>query len=112
MAVITDETMRERLQHTKAYTAVILTRGPNYGQEGADAIIWEHGRRNFSLREDGILSIVCPILDDSPVCGLGIFDRPPDEVGRMMEHDPAVREGVLRFEVHPCRAFPGDRLPA
>ncbi|HZP90052.1 MAG TPA: hypothetical protein VFC04_03545 [Actinomycetota bacterium] len=111
MAVITDAMMNERLQHTRAYTAVILRPGPNYGAEGARAIIWEHGRRNMSLREDGYLSIVCPISDDSEVCGIGIFDADPEEVRGIMEGDPAVRAGVLAYEVHPCRGFPGDRLP-
>jgi hypothetical protein len=37
--------------------------GPNRRMEGVDGIIWEHGRRNFSLRADGLLSIICPVGD-------------------------------------------------
>jgi hypothetical protein len=110
VAEITDEFMREMLTRSRAYTAMILKAGPSYGGEGSDAIIWEHGRRNFSLRADGRLSIVCPIPDDSEVCGIGIFDAEPDEVRRLMDDDPAVRAGVFVYEVHPCRSFPGDAL--
>ena len=28
-----------------------------------------------------------------------------------MDQDPAVKEGVLVYEAHPCRSFPGDCLP-
>jgi hypothetical protein len=104
--------MRERLQHTKAYTVLILKSGPNRAMDGVEQVIWEHGRRNISLREDGIMPIVCPVGDGSEVCGVAVFDRDPDVVRRIMDDDPGVRAGVFVYEVHPCRAFPGDRLPA
>jgi hypothetical protein len=110
VAEITDEFMREMLTRSRTYSVMILKAGPNYGGEGAGTIIWEHGRRNFSLRADGKLSIVCPVPDDTEVCGIGIFDAEPEEVHRLMEGDPGVRAGVFVYEVHPCRSFPGDAL--
>jgi hypothetical protein len=106
---ITDEFMREMLAKSKAYTLMILKRGPNATESG-DQIVWEHGRRNFSLRADGVLSIVCPVPDDSEVCGIGIFDADADHVRRLMDEDPGVRAGVFVYELHPCRSFPGDAL--
>jgi hypothetical protein len=85
--------------------------GPGYGQPGTDEVVWEHGRRNFSLRADKLLAIVCPVRDDSDVCGIAIFDGGVDEVRRIMDDDPGVRAGVFTYEVHPCRSFPGDALP-
>jgi hypothetical protein len=110
MAEITDELMREMLTRSKAYSLMILKAGPNYGTDGADKIVWEHGRRNFALRADGLLSIVCPVPDESEVCGIGIFDADASEVRRLMDGDPGVRTGVFVYEVHPCRSFPGDAL--
>jgi len=110
VAAISDEFMRERLSKSRTYSLMILKAGPKYGSDGADAIIWEHGRRNFSLRADGMLSIVCPVPDDSEVCGIGIFNAEPDEVHRLMEGDPGVQAGLFVYEVHPCRGFPGDAL--
>jgi hypothetical protein len=110
MASITDEYMRKMLAKSRGYVAVILKAGPGYEQSGAEKVIWEHGRRNFSLRADKLLSIVCPVTDDSEVCGIAIFDADVDEVQRIMDGDPGVRAGVFTFEVHPCRSFPGDAL--
>lgn len=111
MAEITDEMMREMLPKAKEYCVSILKTGPNYRMDGADKIIWEHGRRNFSLRADGLLSIVCPVPDDSEVCGVGIFNADVDEVRKVMDADPGVQAGVFVYELHPCRGFPGDALP-
>jgi hypothetical protein len=109
---ISDETMREALLRTRTYSVVLLRRGPAYDPPHSDGIIWEHGRRNFALRAAGLLAIVCPINDGSGLAGVGIFDAEPDEVKRIVAEDPAIIAGVLTFEIHPCRSFPGDSLPA
>jgi hypothetical protein len=80
--------------------------------EGVEDIIWEHGRRNFSLRADGLLAIVCPVRDGSDVCGVGIFTVSPQETASIMDEDPGVKAGVFVYELHACRSFPGDALPA
>ncbi len=108
---ITDEFMRQRISATKNYCIVILKAGPKKNEDGAEKIIWEHGRRNFALRADGVLSIVCPISDGSNVSGVGIFNAPVEEVKKIMDEDPAVKAGVLIYETHACRSFPGDSLP-
>ena len=84
---------------------------PNLHKESAMKTIWEHARRNFALREEGVLSIVCPVADGSDVSGIGIFNAGIDRVRAIMDGDPGVRDGVFVYEVHPCRSFPGDCLP-
>jgi hypothetical protein len=109
---ITDDFMDAERARAKNYALVILrTTSKTFTAEGRP-IIWEHGRRNFALRADGVLSIVCPVTDGSHIAGIAIFDAPLDEVTEIMEGDPAVEAGVLEYEVHPTRGFPGDRLPA
>ena len=108
---ISNQTMSDLLATVRSYTVRILRHGPNYRTPGADAIIWEHGRRNLALRASGLLAIGCPIRDGSEIAGVGIFNPDPEEVVTIMEADPAVQAGVLTFEVHPARSFPGDRLP-
>ena len=112
MAGITDDDMREMLGKSRAYTAVLLRRTPNRDAPGADAIVWEHGRRNFELRAGGRLAIVCPITDGGEWSGIGIFDATPEETARLMDEDPGVKAGIFTYEVHPVRSFPGDALPA
>lgn len=108
---ITDEFMRQMRSTTKQYSIVILKAGPNKSEEGAEKILWEHGRRNYALRAAGLLSIVCPISDGSNVAGVGIFNATVEDVKQLMDEDPAVQAGVLTYEVHPTRSFPGDSIP-
>ncbi len=111
MATITDEYMREMLPKARQYCAMILKAGPNRHQPDAERIIWEHGRRNFALREDGIMPIVGPIGDGSEVTGLAIFNLSEEEARAVMDEDPGVKAGVFVYELHPCRGFPGSCLP-
>lgn len=110
-ATITDEMMREMLPKAKSYSVVILRGTEKLKEPGADKVIWEHGRRNFQLRADGLLSIVCPIRDGSGVTGVGIFNATPEETKNIYDDDPGVKAGYFTFEVHPCSSFPGDSLP-
>jgi len=87
-----------------------LETGAKAAPGGAEKIIWEHGRRNFSLRADGVLSIVCPIRSED-VAGLYIFDLGTEETVRIMRDDPGFQAGVFSFDVYPCRGFPGNSLP-
>ncbi len=108
---ITDEFMHERLKLLKGYTLVLISQGPNWDSPDRNAIVWEHGRRNFGLRRQGDLAIVCPVGDDTPLSGLYIFSTDAETATAIMEGDPGVRSGVFVFEVHPIVGFPGDSLP-
>jgi hypothetical protein len=112
MTTITDEFMMQMMPTARTYTIVILKAGPNIGRPDAKKITWEHGRRNFALRADGLLSIVCPVPDDSTVKGIGIFNASVDETKKIMDEDPGVLEGLFVYETYACRSFPGDSLPA
>ena len=111
MATVTDEMMREALTKTKPYSILILRTGPKFQEAGVERIVWEHARRNFELRADGKLAIVCPVRDGSDVCGLGIFNADVDETRAIMDGDPGVQAGVFVYEIHASRSFPGDQLP-
>jgi alkylhydroperoxidase family enzyme len=110
--VVTDEFMLEMRAKTRAYTLVLINKGPEWETPDRDSIIWEHGRRNHVLRLEKVLAIVGPIPDDSPLAGMYIFDRTPPEVEKIMSGDPAVQAGVFVFEVHPLIGLPGDLLPS
>jgi hypothetical protein len=108
---ISDDVMRTRIGQTRSYTLVLLHQGPRYGDEASEAIIWEHGRRNFALREQGVLAIVCPVADDSELCGMGLFDASLEETVTILAGDPGVLAEVFTYEAHPVRGFPGSALP-
>ena len=85
MATINDEVMRQMLTTSRNYSIVILKAGPNKSVDGVEKIIWEHGRRNLELRADGLLSIVCPVPDESDLSGVGIFNASIEEVKKIMD---------------------------
>jgi hypothetical protein len=109
--VITDEHMRKMLSQAKNYSIVILRSGPKRNEPGVEKILWEHGRRNFALRADGLMPIVCRVADGSDVNGVGIFNVSVEETRKIMDEDPGVKAGVFVYEVHACTSFPGDSLP-
>ncbi len=111
MQTISDEFMLQMMTTTNTYSIVILKHGPKRDLVDRDKIVWEHGRRNFALRAEGILAIVCPVNDGSDVTGVGIFNTSADETRRIMDDDPGVKAELFVYEVHPCRSFPGDSLP-
>jgi len=110
MTQITEDYMREMSQKTRPYTIVILCKTPKRNEPNADKIVWEHGRRNYELRRDGILNIVCPVADESDVAGFGIFSTNAEETRRIMDEDPAVKAGIFVYEIHSARSFPSDAL--
>ncbi len=75
MKTFTDDEMNALLPATKEYNVVIIKRGPSFTDDAAPAVIWEHGRRNFGLRDDGVLAVVLPVTDGSDVCGVGGVHR-------------------------------------
>ena len=111
MTEITDEYMREDLGRAREYALVLLHPGEHYRRDGRDEIVWEHGRRNFSLRADGVMPIVGPIPDDSDLVGVCVLDAPLHRAAEIMDGDPSIREGIFVYEIHPLRSFPGDALP-
>jgi uncharacterized protein YciI len=107
---ITDEYMAEQLGRSRVYSLVLLRPGEAYTMDGRDELVWEHGRRNFELRAEGVLSIVGPVPEEGDLCGVGIFATSADEARRLMADDPAVQAGIFAVEVHGFRSFPGDAL--
>ena len=111
MPTITDSYMKEMLAKSREYSFVILKPGPNLNMPNGNQIIWEHARRNFELRAEGKLAIVAPMLDGGEIQGIYIFAVTVEETKAIMDGDPAVKAGIFVYEIHPCRSFPGDKLP-
>ena len=111
MKEITDDVMKQLLMTTKAFTAVILKKGPQFNNAESKPILWEHARRNMQLREEGLLSVVFPINSETEMAGIGIFNADAEQTKHIIEGDPAIEKDVLIYEIYPTRSFPGDKLP-
>lgn len=110
MTTITDEELRQLLRNAKPYTVALMRWGPNRHTEGVEDIRWEHSRRMASLRADGVMSITCPVGDETLV-GVGILNLAPEQASEILDGDPCVKAGVFVYELHSGRSFPGDALP-
>ena len=110
MQNISDDYMKEMIGKARQYSVVLLRATEKRREPGADAMVWEHGRRNFALRAEGLLPIVCPVTDGGDLAGIGIFTTSIEETRKIMDEDPGVRAGLFTFEVYQCRGFPGSSL--
>ena len=112
MQKITDEEMQQMLTTAKAYSFVTLKTVEGINFENVQSIIWEHGRRNFSLRAEGVLSIVAPVTEERDIAGIYIFNARKEKVEEILTGDPAVQAGIFTYEIFPIMSFPGDSLPS
>lgn len=107
---MTDRQIQELAATGKPYSLLQLRWAPGRHQDGADAIELEHQRRMVSLRADGTIAILCPVVSDT-LAGVAIMTQPPEQARDTMAGDPCVRAGMMTYEVLPCIGFPGDSLP-
>lgn len=110
MDAVTDEQIHELAATGRPYSLVQLSWAPGRRQPGADAIEREHQRRMVSLRADGRIAVLCPVLSDG-LCGVAIMNQTPEQARQAMADDPCVQAGMMTVEVLPCIGFPGDSVP-
>lgn len=110
MTSITDDYLREVIKTGKPWTLVVFKSGPKADEVGAEKIIWEHGRRNLELLKAGTVNMIIAVRDGWEIEGLDVFNRGVDETRKIMEKDPAVKAGVLTYEIHPTTSFSRDAV--
>lgn len=94
----------------KTYQMVFLFKGPNRNQDSTEAMrIQEAHLANIQrLADEGKLIVAGPFLDDKDLRGIFIFDSESEkEVRALVETDPAIIAGRLRYEVHPWMTAKG-----
>jgi negative regulator of sigma E activity len=110
MNAITDEQIQQLAATGKPYSLAQLSWAPGRHQQGADAIEREHQRRMVSLRADGTIAVLCPVISEG-LCRVAIMTQTVEQARETMAADPCVRAGMMTVEVLPCVGFPGDSLP-
>ena len=94
----------------KTYQMVFLYKGENRNQDSIEAMKIQEGHMaNIQrLADEGKLIVAGPFLDDKDLRGIFIFDvETEDEVKQMVETDPAIKSGRLRYEMHPWMTAKG-----
>lgn len=98
----------------KTYYLVFLKSGPKRDQTKDVAMEIQKGHlANIKrLSNQGKIVIAGPLLDDSEVRGIFIFNaESKEEVEELCATDPAIKAGRLIAEVHPWMSEPGNCLP-
>jgi hypothetical protein len=108
---VTDEQIKALVATARPFSLALLRWTTDRHRDGADAIELEHQRRMVSLRAEGVIAILCPVLTDT-IAGLAIITEPVERAAEIMAADPCVEAGMMTCEVRPCLGFPGDALPA
>jgi len=107
---VTDEQITTLAATARPFSLVRLSWAAGRHQDGAEAIELEHQRRMVSLRAEGVIAILCPVLTED-LCGVAIMTAEPDRARDLMAEDPCVRAGMMTVEVSGCLGFPGDAIP-
>jgi hypothetical protein len=107
---VSDDQIEALAAAARPYSLAHLRWTPDRHQDGADAIEREHQRRMVSLRVEGVIAVLCPIVSDT-FAGLAILTETPERAAEIMAADPCVQAGMMTCEVLPCFGFPGDTLP-
>ena len=107
---VTDEQIQALAATAKPYSLAQLRWTPERRREGSDAIELEHQRRMVSLRADGVIAILCPVVSDD-IAGVAIMTESRERAQAIMADDPCVQAGMMTCEVYACAGFPGDSLP-
>ena len=108
-AVLAQEEERPKYE-MKTYQMVFLYKGENRNQDSTEAMKIQEGHMaNIQrLADEGKLIVAGPFLDDKDLRGIFIFDvETEDEVKGLVETDPAIKSGRLRYEIHPWMTAKG-----
>ena len=108
---VTDAQIQELAATAKPFSVALLSWAPQRHQEAADAIELEHQRRMVSLRADGTIAVLFPVLSDT-LAGVAVLTVSADDARALMAGDPCVIAGMMTCEVHACLGFPGDAVPS
>ena len=88
----------------KTYQMVFLYKGPNRNQDSTETkkIQEAHLANIQRLANEGKLIVAGPFLDDKELRGIFIFDSDSEtKVKELVETDPAIIAGRLKYEIHP-----------
>ena len=107
------EEILPKLSKLKPYVLLILKKGENYGMSDTPRIIQsEHLPYVFKQREDGMMLLTMPIMDNSTeFTAIAIYNTTEKEkVIALVKKDPAIMAGIFDYEIVSSVGLQGDIL--
>jgi hypothetical protein len=101
------------LAKLKPYILVILKKGANYAGADTPKIIQsEHLPYVFENIRLGNIAISMPVRDTTEIAAIAIFTVTGKEAAaKIMDNDPAVKQGLFTYELLNAVGMQGDTLP-
>lgn len=107
------EVAKKDEDNMKQYYFVLLTKGDKRDQDSVSVQEIQKGHlENISrLHKEGKINIAGPFLDDTDWRGIFIFDVSTEvEVRSLLQADPAIQSGRLKYIIHPWYSQKGAVL--
>ena len=87
------------------YTLVLLKRGQDWNPNASEFIdvMKQHSAFVKQMIDQGTLALAAlfPFSDQGELRGVAIFRVGTEQTAKLTQHDPAVKAGLLRTEIHP-----------
>ncbi|NUM79493.1 hypothetical protein HUU42_01705 [bacterium] len=106
--------VQEKIQTGRPFTLALLKSGPksDFDTTTAERLQKEHLIHLFQLHDEGKLLIWGPLVDDTDLRGIAIFNTADaKEVEKWLSEDAWMKAGGMVFEIHPWFSLPGLSLP-
>ena len=107
------ESVQAELTKAKAYTLAFFIKSNASTEDEAAAQKNQmlHLQYLFGMKEAGKLLLFGPLTDESSIRGILIFSETDTTiVKQLLDQDPHVRTGHLKYEIHPWFGVPGQGL--
>jgi len=104
---------KKKKYEMKTYYLVYLKKGPNRNQDSVTTakLQEQHMAHLTKMFETGKMDICGPLLDDTDVRGICIYNvATKEEAEKLANEDPMVKAGRLMVEIHPFYSAKGATL--
>lgn len=111
---ISPDWIMQKVATGKPFTLMLLIacKEDSIEKEVAEALQIGHLTHLFTLEREGHISIFGPVLDDTRLRGIIVFNTTDKEsINRLMADDPYIKAGYFTYELLNWFSIPGQALP-
>jgi uncharacterized protein len=111
---ISPEWIMQKVATGKPFTLLLLIAGneDTIEKEAAEALQIGHLTHLFTLEQEGHISIFGPVLNDTRIRGIIVFNTTDKEqINRLMSEDPYIKAAYFTYELLDWFSIPGQTLP-
>jgi len=111
---LTPEVVMQKVAKGKKFTLVVLKAGQPLKKDAktAQQMQMDHLVRLFQMEKDGKISVFGPVMNDSTIHGIIVFNSTDKEaIKKDLNNDPYISAGYLKFDLFDWFTIPGQKIP-